>query len=187
MERAVNLRRVAVVGTSCSGTTIFATALAARLQVPHVELDALHWCGDWTPAPYEAFRQAVATATSADRWVSDGNYGVVRDLVWGRATAVIWLDYPFATVLRRALYRTTRRVLLREQLYSGNRETFRRAFLSGDSILWWVVTTWRRRRREYPILFAQAAFAHLQIVRLDNPREAGSFLHRHARDAAITL
>lgn len=78
-------------------------------------------------------------------------------------------------------------MLLREQLYSGNRETFRRAFLSRDSILWWVVITWRRRRREYPILFAQAAFAHLRIVRLDNPREAGSFLRRHARDSALAL
>ena len=123
----MDLRRVAVVGTSCAGKTTFAAALAAQLQVPHIELDALHWRAGWVPAPGEVFRQAVATAVAAERWVSDGNYGVVRDLVWGRATAVVWLDYPFATVLWRALYRTARRALLREQLYSGNRETFKKS------------------------------------------------------------
>jgi adenylate kinase family enzyme len=178
----MDLRRVAVVGTSCSGKTTFAAVLASQLQVPHIELDALHWRPGWVPAPREAFRQEVAAATAADRWVSDGNYGVVRDLVWGRATAVIWLDYPFATVLWRSLYRTARRVLLRERLYSGNRETFRKALLSRDSILWWVVTTWGRRRREYPELFEQAAFAHLAVVTLSNPRQADGFLRRHLRD-----
>ena len=177
----MDLRRVAVVGTSCSGKTTFAAALAARLQAPHIELDALHWRPDWVAAPREAFREAVALATSAERWVSDGNYSVVRDLVWGRATAVIWLDYPFATVLRRALYRTARRALLREELYSGNRETFRRALLSRDSILWWVLTTYRRRRREFTDLFQQGAFAHLDVVRLGSQREADSFLHRNER------
>jgi adenylate kinase family enzyme len=176
----MDLRRVAVVGTSCSGKTTFAGALAARLQVPHIELDALHWRPGWVPAPREAFRQAVATATSADRWVSDGNYSAVRDLVWARATAVIWLDYPFATVLRRALYRTARRALLREEVYSGNRETFRKALLSRESILWWVVTTWGRGRREYRELFRQNAFPHLEVVALGSPREADSFLHRNA-------
>lgn len=176
----MDLRRVAVVGTSCSGKTTFAATLAAQLWVPHIELDALHWRAEWVPAPREAFRQAVATATSMNRWITDGNYGVVRDLVWDRATAVLWLDYPFPTVIWRALSRTIRRVLSREELYAGNRETFRKAFLSRDSILWWVVTTYRRRRREYSALFEQGAFAHLQIVVLRSPREAEAFLRRNA-------
>jgi adenylate kinase family enzyme len=180
----VDLRRVAVVGTSCSGKTTFAAALAAGREVPHIELDALHWRPGWVPAPREAFRQAVAAATSGDRWVSDGNYSAVRDLVWGRATAVIWLDYSFATVLQRALYRTARRAHLRQELYSGNRETFRRALLSRDSILWWVVTTWGRRRREYRELFEQAAFAHLEVIALASPREADRFLRRNGHPGA---
>jgi adenylate kinase family enzyme len=181
----MDLRRVAVVGTSCAGKTTFAATLAAKLQVPHIELDALHWRADWVPAPPKVFRQAVAAATAEERWVSDGNYSMVRDLVWGRATAVIWLDYPFATVLWRALYRTARRALLREELYSGNRETFKKALLSRDSILWWVITTHSRRRREFPMLFEQGACAHLEVVTLGNPREAESFLRRTARDPAV--
>jgi adenylate kinase family enzyme len=172
----MDLRRVAVIGTSCSGKTTFAAALAARLQAPHIELDALHWRADWVPAPRADFRQAVAAATTAERWVSDGNYSVVHDLVWGRATAVIWLDYRFPLVLWRALYRTTRRALRREELYSGNRESFRKAFLSRDSILWWVMTTYGRHRREFPLLFEQTAFAHLETIAFRRPHEADAFL-----------
>jgi adenylate kinase family enzyme len=173
---ALDLRRVAVVGTSCSGKTTFAATLAAQLQIPHIELDALHWRPGWVEAPAAEFREAVASATSAERWVSDGNYGRVRDLVWSRATAVIWLDYPFATVMRRALYRTVRRALLREELYSGNRESFRMAFLSRDSILWWVVTTHGRRREQYRALFVDPTFARLERVALKSPGEATRFL-----------
>jgi adenylate kinase family enzyme len=183
----MDLRRVAVVGASCSGKTTFAAALAARLQAPHIELDALHWRPNWVEAPRDEFRAAVVAATSADCWVSDGNYSVVRDLVWARATALIWLDYPFVTVLRRALYRTVGRALLREELFSGNRESLRKAFLSRDSILWWVVTTWGPRRREYRELFEQQAFAHLDVVALGNPREADDFLLQHVRHPGTAL
>jgi hypothetical protein len=39
----------------------------------------------------------------------------------------------------RALRRTLRRVATGERLFAGNFETFGRAFLSRESILWWVV------------------------------------------------
>jgi len=39
--------RTVVVGSSCAGKTTFAAALSARLGVPHVQLDALHWLPDW--------------------------------------------------------------------------------------------------------------------------------------------
>lgn len=172
----MDLRRVAVVGTSCSGKTTFAAALAARRGLPHIELDALHWRPDWVEAPLEDFRSDVAAAVARAQWVCDGNYSKVRDLVWGRATTVIWLNYPFATVAWRALHRTFRRCLLREELYSGNRETFRKQLCSRDSILLWVATTHRRRLKEYPKLFAQPAFAHLPVIELTRPVQADRFL-----------
>lgn len=174
----MDLRRVAVVGTSCSGKSSFAKALAARLQVRHIELDALHWGPDWTPVPHHAFRAAVAAATAAERWVSDGNYGTVRDLVWGRATAVVWLDYGFPTVLMRGLYRTLRRALSREELYSGNRESLTKAFLRRDSILLWVMTSHWGHRRRYPALFAQPQHAHLHVLAFRRSGQAARFLDR---------
>jgi hypothetical protein len=93
---------------------------------------------------------------------------------------VIWLNYPFLTVLRRGLWRI-RRAVLREELYSGNRETLQRAFLSRDSILWWVVTTHRRRRRQYTALFACPDLGALDLLALRGPRKANRFLRDRER------
>lgn len=170
------LSRVAVVGTSCSGKTTFATCLADCLRVPHIELDALYWGPNWTPRSDEEFRTQVALATSQDRWVSDGNYTKVRDILWKRAVTVIWLNYAFSTIFWRALYRTVNRVVTGAELYSGNRESFSQAFCSRDSILWWVITTYRSRRREYPELFKREEFSHLQVIEFKRPAEAKIFL-----------
>jgi len=159
-----NLSRVAIIGTSCSGKTTLARTIADILDVPHIELDSLYWQPNWSPRPIEEFRQLTRAAIAAERWVLDGNYSKVRDIAWGRATTLIWLNYPFYVVLWRALSRTVRRVLFQQQLYANNRETFKQAFLSKDSILVWVITTYHRRRREYPILFKQPEYAQLEVI-----------------------
>lgn len=167
-----NLDRVAVIGTSCSGKTTLARTLATTLNVPHIELDAIHWLPNWCPRPLAEFRQLTQGAVAAERWVLDGNYSRVRDIVWQRATVVIWLNYPFRVVFWRALCRTLRRVLTQEELFAGNREGFRQSFLSTNSILVWVITTYHRRRRDYPQLFKQPEHAHLEIIELGSPCEA---------------
>ena len=124
------MARVVVIGSSCVGKTTFAQALARVLSSPHIELDALYWQPNWTPRPPEEFRKLVEQELSQGCWVTDGNYSVVRDLVWSRATTVIWLNYGFPLVLWRALTRTARRVLTQEELFSGNRESLRMALFS---------------------------------------------------------
>ena len=133
------MKRVVVIGSSCSGKTTLARRLAEALDCEHIELDALYWGPSWSEAPREAFRAAVEERLAGDRWVVDGNYSVVRDIVWSRATDAVWLNYPFPIVLGRALVRTLRRIVLREELFGGNRELFRKTFLSRESILWWVI------------------------------------------------
>ena len=166
--------RIVVIGTSGAGKTTFARALAARRACPHVEFDALHWGPDWTPR--HDFADRVADAIAGDAWVLDGNYSSVREAVWARATAVVWLDYAFPVVFGRAVRRTVRRVVTGESLFGGNRETFRDAFLSRDGIPMWVLRTYRLRRREYPRLLREPRFAHLHVVRLRSPAEADTLL-----------
>jgi adenylate kinase family enzyme len=169
-------RRVNVVGTSSSGKTTFARTLAARLEVPHVELDRLHWGPGWTGAERDEMRRRVAAAVSGDAWVVDGNYSVSRDLVWDRAQAVVWLDYPLRTVLRRYVARTRRRIRGREEIWpgTGNRERWSMHLLSRDGLLWWILSTYHRRRREYPQLLA--AHPHLVAVRISSPAAADAWL-----------
>jgi energy-coupling factor transporter ATP-binding protein EcfA2 len=180
-----DLTRVVVVGTSSSGKTTFARRLAGLLDAPYVELDALHWGPEWTVRP--DFQQEVLAAVQQPRWVIDGNYSSVRDIVWSRCTAIVWLDYSFGRVLAQALRRTARRVVTGERLYAGNRETIGIALFDPQGTPWWVVRTHRRRRREFPELFRRPEYGHARVIRLSTPEAAAACLAqaraRAGRDA----
>jgi adenylate kinase family enzyme len=171
-----DMLRISIVGTSGSGKTTFARRLAGILALPRVELDAIFWQPNWTELPEEEFHTRVALATEQDRWVIEGNYSRVRNMVWSRATHVIWLNYPFLTVFTRVLYRTISRIITQEELFTGCRESFKMTFLSRESILLWMITTYGRRKRQYRALFAQNEFSHLTMIELHNQRQADRFL-----------
>ncbi len=167
--------RIVVVGTSGCGKTTFAAALAERLGVAHVELDALYWGPQWTPRPASDFEAAVQAATAGDAWVVDGNYSAVRERVWRRADTLFWLDFSFPRVYGRALRRTLWRVASRQELFSGNRESLR-SLLDPEGVPNWVLRSFWRRRRELPCLLGEARFAHLEPHRFRRPAEAERFL-----------
>lgn len=174
-------RRIAVIGTTGSGKTTLARQLAERLGYPHVELDALHWEPNWTEAPLDLFRARTAHALAGDTWVVDGNYSKVRDIVWSRADTVVWLDYSLPVIMWRLVQRTFRRIFTREELWSGNREHLHSQFFSRDSLFLWALGTYRRRKREYPVLFQQPEYAHLRVVPLRSPRETNAWLENIER------
>lgn len=173
--------RILVIGTSCAGKSSFARALGLALGHPCVELDALYWGPNWKPKPLEEFRALAADAASGERWIIEGNYSDVRALIWPRADIVIWLNYGFATVMWRALRRTLRRNLTRQELWHGNRESLRRSFLSRDSILVWVATTFHKRQRQFAALRTSGAFEHLDWIEFRRPAEAADFLRSLAK------
>lgn len=169
-------QRINVVGTTGCGKTTFAAALAERLGIPHVEVDALFWRPAWEQTPDEEFFPIIDEATRGDRWVLDGGYSRTRPITWPRAQTIVWLDYSLLRVFVRLLRRTIRRAFSREELWEGCRESFRTSFLSRDSILLWCLKTYWRRRRTYPKLMTMTEHAHLQFVRLRTPRRAERWL-----------
>lgn len=172
-------QRAAVVGVTGSGKTTLAGALAACLGVPHVEMDALNWQRGWQPIERGEFRRRVDAATAAPGWVTDGNYREVRDLVWGRAQVLVWLDYPLALILWRLLCRSLRRIFTREELWNGNRESVRGLFFSRDSLFVYAVRSRPELRRN--IAFAAAHdYLHLTVIHLTSPREAEHWLEGFA-------
>ena len=170
------MQRIVVVGTSGSGKTTLAGQLADKLGLVHIELDALHWRADWQMAPLPEFRASVAEAISQEAWALDGNYSKVRDIIWARADTAVWLDYSLPRIMSQLLRRTLRRSFRQEALWAGNRESLRTSFFSRDSVLLWALTTYRRRRAEYPVLLAEPQYSHLQLVHLRSPRETKRWL-----------
>jgi len=170
--------RVVVVGTTASGKSTLAEKLAEKLCVDFIELDALHWEPNWKAAELEVFRRRVDAATQRAAWVVAGNYHAARDVIWPRAEAVIWLDYPLLVVFWRLLRRTVRRAVYREELWNGNREKFwwHLKLWSDKSLFKWLFKTYWRRKREYSLLFAESEHAHLQVIRLKSPGETDEWL-----------
>src|SRR5205085_10649656 len=112
------MRRVAIVGASGNGKTTLGREVARRLEVPFVELDALHHGPNWAEPPLEEFRASVAEATAGDGWVVDGGYErKLGRIVLDRADTIVWLDLPLPVILGRLLRRTLRRIRTREELW----------------------------------------------------------------------
>ncbi|MEK6275941.1 MAG: hypothetical protein AABM30_11480 [Actinomycetota bacterium] len=167
-------RKIVVIGTTCSGKSSLARRLAEHEGRPYVELDALHWGPNWSAPSDVEFKALVLPAIDSDAWVVDGSYhGKLGDLVLEQADLVVWLDLPLRTILPRLLSRTLDRVRTGVELWNGNRETWRGAFLSRDSLFLWVLTTHRDRRRRY-----EARLARYNMVRLRSSREAEAWLER---------
>ena len=173
--------RIVIVGTSGSGKSTLAAALAEAQQVPLIELDALYWGPNWTPRPSDEFRLAIESATAAPSWVLDGNYTAHRPITWARATHVVWLNYSRARVCWQIINRTIKRVLRRKRLWAGNRETWRKAFLSRQSIIWWSLKTYGKNQRKYATLRADDHYSHLKWLEIAVPWQANEILRELAR------
>jgi adenylate kinase family enzyme len=171
------MKRIAIVGATGSGKTILAMKVARQLGIPHLEADSVYWGPNWTPIPLEEFRRWIDMATRSECWVIDGNYSKVRDLVWGRADTVAWLDYPFLLVFWRLLQRSIPRVFSRQELWNGNRETLRGMFFSRDSLFVWLFQSYPQHKKTYPRLVNEPRFSHLNFIRLRSPRKADEWLN----------
>jgi adenylate kinase family enzyme len=174
--------RIVVVGTTGSGKTTTASQLADLLQMKHIELDALYWGPGWTKPKTEDFHRHVEQALSGPAWVVDGNYKLVRDITWGRASTLVWLDYDLPVVLWRLTWRTVTRIFRREILWNNNRETFRDAFFSKDSLFLYALSSYKRYRIAYPQLLSSSDFNHLQVIHLCSPKETNQWLDRLSKE-----
>ena len=178
------MQRISVVGNAGSGKTRLASRLADLLGIPHIELDAIHHLANWEPIDPDRFLGTVGELAATDRWVIDGNYRtvVVDGPVWQRADTVVWLDLPRRTVMRQVTTRSLRRLLLREELWNGNREPLR-GVLAWDpqaSIIRWAWTQHGKYVRRYGAAMASPRLAHITFVRLRSRDEAAAWLARQS-------
>jgi adenylate kinase family enzyme len=180
--------RVSVVGNSGTGKTTLARQLARRLDAPCTELDAIFHQPGWTELDATEFRRRIGVLVAEPRWVIDGNYTQVRDVIWTRADTVVWIDLPRALVLRRVLWRTARRVVTRKPLWNGNRERLREAlsWQPERSIIRWSWTQHTVYRDRYEAAKHDPAFAHLAFHRLRSPTEVRAFLEGSGRPTSVS-
>jgi adenylate kinase family enzyme len=99
------MERVLVIGSGGSGKSTVAKAIASRLGLPLIHLDALYWHPGWQSTENSAWDAVVRDLLDAPAWVIDGNYGRTLDIRLARCDTVVFLDLPRAVCLWRALKR----------------------------------------------------------------------------------
>jgi adenylate kinase family enzyme len=147
------MQRINVKGTSGSGKTTLARAVAARLGLPYLELDALNHGPNWTEASAAELQDGVRgfMGAATDGWVIDGNYEQKLGLlVLDAADTVVWLDLPLLTKLRRLSRRTWGRLRGDMKLWNDNVETWRNVLWGRESLFAWAIRTHFQHRRQWP-------------------------------------
>ena len=161
-------KKIVVVGTSGSGKSTLGRALSKKFNIPHIEMDHLYWGKNWSVNAN--FRELLEKQLQIPQWIICGNYlKVIKNITSIQVNIVIWLDYPFYLVFWRALKRGIKHIYTGEKICGDNTETLRK-FLSKDSILWWVVQTYHRRKSDYQLLMSQNNQTSM-IIRVKSPKE----------------
>lgn len=165
--------RIALVGPVASGKSTLSAAISAHTGLPGIDLDELFWGPHWAPLETPVFHQGVRDRLGGPSWIAEGNYdGEVAEMLLDRAELVLWLDLPLRVCLPRLINRSLRRAATGEELFAGNRETFRH-LLAPDSILRWGPLHHHRHR-------------HRWSERLHPDRTAGPTVVHLDRSSAIT-
>lgn len=168
--------RIIIIGNSCAGKSTLARQISTVLGVEHVELDALYWEPNWKESENEVFRARVAAALNAKSWVVDGNYtSKIKDVAWPLADTLVWLDPPLAKILLRLFIRSFRRSIKGELLWGRCRETLRNSIFSRNSLLMWVLSTYRRKAEEFKALVDRPPKG-VTVLRLRTDNQIRGFL-----------
>ncbi len=105
----------------------------------------------------------------------DGNFSIVRDIVWARADTIIWLDYPFYVIFLQALARSIKRIVTKEKLFADNVESFKQTFFSKNSILYWICKSHWDYKKTYSHLLMNSG---KKIIILKSTKEKNELLRR---------
>lgn len=180
MRAGVIGSRVVIVGESCSGKSTLAATLAGLLDAPFVELDALNWAPNWTPAPDQVFRDRIVEATKGDRWVVAGSYHRhAAELIWPRMDTLIWLDFPPRVTYPRIILRSWRRWRSNELLWGTNRERFWQQFKLWDeeaSLIGYSLRHRREKQARFSTAMLDPRWTQARFLRLRSPAEVSALL-----------
>jgi hypothetical protein len=90
--------RTLIIGNSGAGKTTLGRQIAAVTGGRHIALDDIYWEGaaGLKKRVEPAAKQLTSAAAAEPCWVIEGVFGWLVDVAVPRATALLWLDLPWA-------------------------------------------------------------------------------------------
>jgi adenylate kinase family enzyme len=142
----VSPQRVLLHGCTGSGKSTAAVRIGAALDLPVHLVDEVMWQPGWVTLPEDQQHEWARRTCADDAWVLDSSYSSWTQIPKARCDLVVGLDYPRWLSFGRLVRRTFRRIRSGELVCNGNVETWR-SVIGRDSILWWHVKSFGRKRR----------------------------------------
>jgi adenylate kinase family enzyme len=164
-----------VVGTSGSGKSTVAKRISAALGHKHVEIDALLWLPNWTQRDSSELAKLLQAELAQGRIVMDGNFAT-KGIAPNEGDVLIFLDYPRWRIISRLIRRSLARVILRKELWSGNREEFQFLISSDPEInpILHAFKTHSFRHHSYTKLLEESQHTSNHIIK--NPKQLRKLL-----------
>ena len=145
------MKNIFVVGTSGSGKSTLGKYLATTHDYRYLELDAIYWLPNWTPREASELTQLIREEQAKPGGlVLDGNT-LNKGATISPGDTLVFLDFSRGLIVSRVLRRTIKRIITRQELWSGNREEAKFLFSRDPELnpVLWAFTTHYRRRGEY--------------------------------------
>ncbi|MFA6422307.1 MAG: shikimate kinase [Candidatus Buchananbacteria bacterium] len=173
-----NSKRINIVGSSGCGKSTFGNNLAMALNFPFIEMDQIFWGPNWYYPPDEEFFPKLENRLSGESWVLDGNYTRTIPIKWKNIQTVIWLDYSIFRIIFQAFKRAILRIISKKEFWpgTGNIETFKRSFLSKNSIILWSLSNLFKVKRKYNKIMTNPKYSYIKFIKLKSPRVANILL-----------
>lgn len=173
VEDLRHARRIVLHGVTGSGKSTAALRLGEALGIPvHLVDEEIGFLpaaeSPWTNRSPDEMRAIAAGLSAEEAWILDSTYSHFRDVVMARAEIVIGLDYSRWLSLGRLVRRCIVRIIDGTPICNGNRETVGN-LVSKDSILWWHLTSFARKRATMRALHDDPAA--LPTILLARPRD----------------
>lgn len=177
--------KIHIMGDSCAGKSTLGKRLAQALDVDFVDMDAINWLPDWVALNQvdpDEFERRLHEATAADGWVVAGSYTRhSQNVFWPRVDTVVWLDLSLPLLLRRLIARSWRRWRTKELLWGTNYESFWPQLMvwrKDKSLVWWLVTQYKRKRRQLIQFMSDPRWTHIRFIRLTSPDEIEQWIRQ---------
>lgn len=165
------MKRVVVIGSPGSGKTTFSKKLAKKFNLPLYHLDFYYHDSQFNyQTDKDAWGRKVLKLVQKPEWIIDGNYKSTFDIRFQHADSIIFLDYPRAVTVRRAIMR---RIKLHSKVRSDMPVNWKEKFTFG--LLKFI---WSYNKIERPKLYEslEKERACKQVIILRNSRQAEQYL-----------
>ncbi|MES2087578.1 MAG: hypothetical protein V4467_01145 [Patescibacteria group bacterium] len=163
----MNYRKIAVVGISGSGKSVFSRQLSSETGLPVFHMDALFWRGNWESVPEPEYLQEHESLVQKNEWIIEGWIDAKMSNRLKKADVVLYLDYSGIRCAARLIKRWF-------QFRNKNRPELPKEAIEGLSLkfLWRVITRAERKGIEEAIEISKP----LELKRFHSPKELSQFM-----------